>query len=396
MEVRRGYKQTEVGLIPDDWGVKSLGQLGNPVRGASPRPAGDSRYFNGSFIPWLTVAALTNIPASQINVTETSGYLTYEGSLFSRTLNPGTLIIANSGATLGIAKILGIKCCANDGIAAILNISKDICATYLAHSINMKTTYLREVVATGNGQPNLNTNLIGGFKIPIPPTIKEQEAISKVLNDIDALIETLEKLIAKNNYLKQGAMNELLTGKKRLSGFSRKWETKKLGDIVKVEKGWLITQNTTVAGQIPVIAGGKEPAYFHNQANRYGKTITISGSGANAGYVSFFNIPIFASDCSTISEGPDYDLKFIYYVLLLNQDTIYKTQTGGAQPHVHPSDLKMLVITTPEMKKEQTAIAAILNDMDVEIKALEDEVGKYKSIKQGMMQQLLTGRIRLI
>jgi len=81
VEVRRGYKQTEVGLIPDDWGVKSLGQLGNPVRGASPRPAGDSRYFNGSFIPWLTVAALTNIPASQINVTETSGYLTYEGSL---------------------------------------------------------------------------------------------------------------------------------------------------------------------------------------------------------------------------------------------------------------------------------------------------------------------------
>jgi len=151
-------------------------------------------------------------------------------------LNPGTLIIANSGATLGIAKILGIKCCANDGIAAILNISKDICATYLAHSINMKTTYLREVVATGNGQPNLNTNLIGGFKIPIPPTIKEQEAISKVLNDIDALIETLEKLIAKNNYLKQGAMNELLTGKKRLSDLAGSGKLKNSAILLKWKK----------------------------------------------------------------------------------------------------------------------------------------------------------------
>jgi type I restriction enzyme S subunit len=100
-----GYKQTEAGVIPEDWEVKSANQIGTPVRGASPRPAGDPRYFNGSYIPWLTVAALTNIPASQLVVTETATYLTEEGSLHSRTLSPGALIIANSGATSSYPKI---------------------------------------------------------------------------------------------------------------------------------------------------------------------------------------------------------------------------------------------------------------------------------------------------
>ena len=108
MELKPGYKQTEAGVIPEDWNGRPLGSIGKPVRGGSPRPAGDPRYFNGTFIPWLTVAAMTNIPSSQLTVTETETFLTEEGSQLSRMLNPGTLIIANSGATLGVAKILGI------------------------------------------------------------------------------------------------------------------------------------------------------------------------------------------------------------------------------------------------------------------------------------------------
>jgi type I restriction enzyme S subunit len=392
-----GYKQTEGGVIPQDWDVKSANQIGTPVRGGSPRPAGDPRYFNGSYIPWLTVAALTNIPESQLVVSETATCLTEEGSLHSRTLTAGTLIIANSGATLGVAKILGVKCCANDGIAALLNLSKHVSPRYLAHFINTKTSYLRDIVATGNGQPNLNTELIGNFKIPFPSTKAEQEAIAEALSDADALIESLEQLLAKKRDLKQGAMQELLTGKKRLPGFSGKWMVKRLGDVVEIQKGELITERNAVPGTIPVIAGGKQPAYFHNCANRSGKTITISGSGANAGYVTFYEAPIFASDCSSIGEGPNYSVEFIYFVLLLNQGAIYKAQTGGAQPHIHPNDLRPLLISVPEAKGrgEQAAIAAILSDMDAEIDALEEKLAKVCQLKQGMMQELLTGRIRL-
>lgn len=382
------YKQTEVGLIPLDWEVKTISQISNPVRGGSPRPAGDPKYFNGNFIPWLTVAALTNIPLSQMYVLETESYLTEEGSLHSRILEKETLIIANSGATLGVAKLLGIKCCANDGIAALLVIDKETNKQYLVYFINTQIKYLREVVATGNGQPNLNTRLIGNIKVPMPPTIEEQTAIATALSDADSLISSLEKLITKKRNIKQGAMQKLLQPKVG-------WEAMKLGEVVNIRKGQLITENTTVLGSIPVIAGGKSPAYFHNKANRSGKTITISGSGASAGYVAFHNYPIFASDCSTIEEHKDYSIEFVFYLMQMLQDKIYKMQTGGAQPHIHPSDLNPIEVSFPK-KEKQEQIATILSDMDAEISALETKLEKYRKIKLGMMQNLLTGKIRLI
>lgn len=232
--------------------------------------------------------------------------------------------------------------------------------------------------------------------MPLPPTLAEQEAIAAALSDADALIIAQEQLIAKKRQVKQGAMQELLTGKKRLPGFSGEWEVKRLGNVVDIQKGELITERNAVPGPIPVIAGGKKPAYFHNSANRWGKTITISGSGANAGYVSFFDVPIFASDCSTIGEGTSYAVEFIYFVLLLKQIEIYQAQTGGAQPHIHPSDLRPITIALPPTKAEQTAIAAILSDMDAELFALEAKLAKARQVKQGMMQELLTGRIRLV
>jgi type I restriction enzyme, S subunit len=157
----------------------------------------------------------------------------------------------------------------------------------------------------------------------------------------------------------------------------------------------MITSSTIEFGIIPVIAGGKKPAYFNNKANRFGKTITISGSGASAGFVNFFNSPIFASDCSTITEYKSYSIEFIYFNLLYNQDIIYSCQTGGAQPHIHPKDLYPISIICPPLST-QTQIATILTDMDDEIQALESKLSKYRLIKQGMMQELLTGRIRLV
>ncbi|MEL7219765.1 MAG: restriction endonuclease subunit S [Bacteroidota bacterium] len=168
MEMREGYKQTEIGIIPEDWDSNFINEISTPVRGGSPRPAGDPRFFNGNFIPWLTVASLTNIPESQINVKQTSGCLTQAGSLQSRILFPGTLIISNSGATLGVSKLLSIKCCANDGIAALLNVDQNVNKLFVVYYLNTKTEYFRNVVATGNGQPNLNTNFWKPFRLEFP------------------------------------------------------------------------------------------------------------------------------------------------------------------------------------------------------------------------------------
>ena len=173
------------------------------------------------------------------------------------------------------------------------------------------------------------------------------------------------------------------------------WKTVKLGEICNVQRGTKITKKNTVDGVVPVIGGGTKPTYFHNEANREPGCITVSGSGASAGFVNYWGSPIFASDCSTIEENHRYSIEYIYYLLSLMQKEIYNAQTGGAQPHIHPSDLNPMEVHIPEIE-EQIAISKILFDMDKEIEQLELKKEKYQDIKQGMMQELLTGKTRLV
>lgn len=430
-----GYKQTEIGVIPKDWEVKTANQVGTPVRGGSPRPAGDLRYFNGSYIPWLTVAALTNIPASQLIVSETMTFLTEEGSLHSRILIPGTLIIANSGATLGVAKILGIKCCANDGIAALLNLSKNVSPHYLAHFINTKTSYLREVVATGNGQPNLNTELIGNFKIPLPPTKAEQEAIAKALSDVDSLIESLEQLIVKKRQIKQGAMQELLTGKRRLLGFETKkgykhaevgiipedWRTPTLGSLtVLMTNGFVGTATTHYASNDNGILYIQGYNVEENSFNFHGiKFVTESFHSAHmksclrggdllivqtgdSGLTSIVPESLAGSNCHALIISR-FDQKqifpaFISYYLNSKpgRSRLKFIETGTTMKHLNVGDMLQFIVPLPPTKAEQEAIANILLDIDSEITVLNEKLAKARQIKQGMMQELLTGRIRLV
>jgi restriction endonuclease S subunit len=246
------------------------------------------------------------------------------------------------------------------------------------------------------GSTRYNLSKVALLKSPLRlPKLPEQRAIATALSDVDGMLGGLDRLIAKKRDLKQAAMQQLLTGQTRLPGFHGEWEVRRLGDSVQIEKGQLITRKTLLPGEIPVIAGGKEPAYHHAVANRTGRTITVSASGANAGYVALYNEPIFASDCSTISESERYCLDFVYYHLLHLQQDIYELQTGGAQPHIHANDLKPIPFPFPNLI-EQTAIAGVLSDLDAEVDALEARREKTQALKQGMMQELLTGKIRLL
>lgn len=231
-------------------------------------------------------------------------------------------------------------------------------------------------------------------EIALPP-LSEQRAIAEALSDVDALIAALDALIDKKRAVETAAMQQLLTGCQRLPGFSGEWKTSPLPAVTLIRKGQLMTSISLVPGSVPVIAGGKNPAYFHAEANRTVPCITISASGASAGYVAFHTGPIFASDCSTIEESGAVTVKYAYYSLLNRQETLYGLQTGGAQPHVQPKDLARLEIAYPPVK-EQDAIVTVLSDMDAEIAALEARRDKTRHIKTGMMQELLTGRTRLV
>jgi len=193
--------------IPEEWKIKSINELGHVVRGASPRPAGEPKYFGGD-IPWITVGELTK--DNHMYLESVSFTLTNEGRKQSRFLTSGTFVIANSGATLGVPKILKISGCANDGIAVILEL-KEIIIEFLYHRIFSWIDLLRNV-NQGIGQPNLNTDLIGKLKIPLP-SIQEQQKIASILSNIDSQIQSQIQYKEKLKRLKKSLMQKLLTGK---------------------------------------------------------------------------------------------------------------------------------------------------------------------------------------
>jgi type I restriction enzyme S subunit len=397
MELRPGYKQIEIGVIPEDWSVSALRDLFAIKSGF----AFSSEYYDDKGPVLLTPGnfRLTGgLSISKRNTVRYSGPYPVS-SIFSR----GDLLIVMTDLTPD-CKLLGKPAFVdseepilhNQRIGKIVLTSKRVSSDFLywyflseAHASRMKGT------ATGSTVRHTSNQSIYDSQISYPSDSSEQRAIATALSDVDALLAKIDQLIAKKRDLKQAAMQQLLTGQTRLPGFSGEWEVKRLGDVVEIRKGQLITEKTAVFGDIPVIAGGKKPAYFHNQPNRVGKTITVSASGASAGYVALFDHPIFASDCSTISEGKDYSIEFICYQMQLRQDAIYRAQTGGAQPHIHAVDLAPIEVGCPGLA-EQTAIATVLSDMDAELAALEARRDKTRALKQGMMQALLTGRIRLV
>lgn len=380
------YKQTEVGLIPSDWEVTKLGMIANIFGGGTPSSFVNS-YWNGD-VNWFTPTEIGKEKYSYQSIRKISN-LGFE-NCSAKMLPVGTILLTTR-AGIGDVSILMKEGCTNQGFQSFV-VKNEIDNEYVYYLIStLKNVFLQN--ASGSTFLEISPNKIRAIQIPLPPTLTEQTAIATALSDADALISSLEKLILKKRNIKQGAMQKLL--QPNPESHREGWEVNKLGEIVNIRKGQIITESTTVLGSIPVIAGGKSPAYFHNKANCLGKTITISGSGASAGYVAFHDYPIFASDCSTIEEHKDYSIEYVFYLMQLLQDKIYKMQTGGAQPHIHPSDLNPIEVSFPK-KEKQEQIATILSDMDAEISALETKLEKCKKVKLGMMQNLLTGKIRLI
>ncbi len=172
-----------------------LGEVSNVVRGSTPRPAGDPRYFNGEYIPWITVGEITKDDGIYLESTEAR--LTELGATFSRQIPAGTVILSNSGWTLGVPKILRITGCANDGVAAFLDLDPRIDPLFLYFRLFGMTEYLRNVIAAGGDQPNLNTDLISKLTIPVLTPEQQAEAIVK-LNAVQTEIDKAKlRLVAQ-------------------------------------------------------------------------------------------------------------------------------------------------------------------------------------------------------
>jgi type I restriction enzyme S subunit len=240
--------------------------------------------------------------------------------------------------------------------------------------------------SSGSGVPTLNRNDLHDFFVPLPPTKAEQTAIATALNDADILINQLEKLLTKKRNIKTGAMQELLKPKEG-------WEVKKLGEIViSLSSGKSNTQSEK--GNYPIY-GSTGVIGWKNYFDYEGEKILIARVGANAGIVNKVMGKYLVSDNTLIlSFSNNIDIDFLYFVLI--KFNLNSLVFGSGQPLITGGQLKELHISYPKTKSEQTRIATIISDMDNEITALEHKLAKHKQIKQGMMQELLTGRIRLV
>ena len=203
-----------LGEIPEHWEVKKFGYISIVVRGASPRPAGDARYFDGDFIPWITVGEVTK--DNNVYLNSTSTMLTEEGADNSRIIRSGTLVLTNSGATLGVPKILAITGCANDGVVAFESLSKDADRVFHYYYLRSLTENLRDRIKQGSGQPNLNTDIVKALSIPFPPLL-EQVAIATYLDietaKLDALVAKVEEAIERLQEYRTALITAAVTGK---------------------------------------------------------------------------------------------------------------------------------------------------------------------------------------
>jgi type I restriction enzyme S subunit len=400
MEVKPGYKQTEAGAIPEDWSVQALGDISDCLDSLRVPLNDTQRAKRRGDIPYCGA----------------NGVLDYIDGFV---VDDDIILIAEDGgyfdeyATRPIAYRMAGKCWVNNH-AHILKARVGTDQGLIYFSLVHKN--ILRFLASGT-RAKLNRAELDKIEVPLPPTKAEQEAIAEALSDADALIESLEQLLIKRRQLKQGAMQELLTGKKRLPGFSGEWETKVLENVLQipVTDGPHLTPrflndgipflsvNNLVDNRIDLSSlryiSREDHAEFSRKC-RPQRGDVLLGKAASVGLVAIVDMDMefnIWSPIALIRVNSGNIPKFVYYsfqsATAIRQ--IELLTNSSSQGNIGMGDIERLVLLLPE-KEEQQAIADVLSDMDAEIAALETKLAKAHQLKRGMMQELLTGRIRLV
>ncbi|MCF6186938.1 MAG: restriction endonuclease subunit S [Desulfobulbaceae bacterium] len=419
MEVRAGYKQTEVGVIPEDWTLTPISEHFEFKNGLN-----KAKQFFGTGKPivnYMDVYSKIGLEAGDIHGTvslsseERQRYEIKKGDVFftrtSETLDEiglTSVLLDDIDEAVFSGFVLRARP-TTDSFS--LNFKKYcFCTRMVRDQITSSGTYTTRALTNGRH--------LSKVKVPLPPTKAEQEAIAGALSDADGLIESLEQLIAKKRAIKQGTMQELLTGKKRLPGFSGEWEETSLESVGVFFKGSGIRKHEANSGVLACVRYGEiytrhddyVKSYYSNISAEVATTarrlrqgdLLFAGSGETreeiGKCVAFLDgMEAYAGGDIVILRPQNVDSLFLGYYLntpTINDQKARKGQ-GDAVVHISASALAEIDIRIP-LHAEQTAIATILSDMDTEITALKAKLTKAKQIKQGMMQELLTGKIRLV
>lgn len=413
------FKHTEIGLIPHDWEVKTLGEYAYIFNGdRSDRYPKDSE-ISRSGIPFVNAGHIVNgrLDFSNMDYISIEKYNSMSGVKFM----VNDILVCLRGSLGKNAKIDFEGGTVASSLCVIRPYA--INPNYLSSIFNSSffDGFIKEE-NNGSSQPNLSAQSLLGFKCPLPPTLAEQERIAGALSSIDTLIGALNEQIEKKRHIKQGTMQQLLTGKKRLAGFTGEWKNVRLGEI-----------GVTYSGLSGKSAGdfGKGQAQYITFLNILNNPIIDTSifervqvrpnERQNAVHIGdlFFNTssetPEEVGICAVILEEIEnlylnsfcfgyrlidvtIDGKYLAYYFRSKEGRELMTTLaqGATRYNLSKSSFCKAEITIPPTISEQSAIAAVLSGMDTEIAALEQKRDKYIAIKSGMMQDLLTGKIRLV
>jgi type I restriction enzyme S subunit len=385
MEMRAGYKRTDAGIIPVDWKVNTLGEIGD-VRMCK-RVLKQQTRSNGD-VPFYKIGTFGGVADAYIN------HSLFEE--FKRKYSypkKGDVLISAAG-TIGRSVIFdGSPSYFQDSnIVWIENDESKATNEYLWHRYQVT----KWAVSHGGTVARLyNDSLRTKIHIPVP-TLSEQRAISLALSDVDALITALDRLIAKKSDIKKATMWRLINGTTRIPGFSSAWKEERLGDlIIKLRKTTRPSSAGRESGSFPFFTNTTKPVERYLDEADFDTEAIIANTGGEA-YFNYYNGRFAAmSDCMVLEAR--INTKYLYYFLkLLEQSINCDGFTGSGIKHLDKKYFRNIALSYPTEIDEQNAITSVLTDMDAEIFALEARRDKTRALKQGMMQELLTGKTRLL
>lgn len=440
--IHEGFKQTEVGIIPDDWNSASLHEICSFGGGTTPPRSQHDRYFVGGNNNWIKTTDLNN-SLLEISEEQITDLAIAETGLKKHPV--GSVLVAMYGGfnQIGRTGYITQPSSINQALVAVKPKPKKLHSYYLLSELNYNVDYWKGVASSSRKDPNITSNDVKNYKIALP-SVEEQTAIANALSDVDTLLTELEKLIAKKQAIKTATMQQLLTGKTRLPQFStytdgaaegkskrtkpselgeipEDWEVSTIGDISLVPmqnglfyeparkgKGVPLINVSDMYTSAPISVESLElfnasktelKAFKVNEGDLFFTRSSIVPSG-----IAFCNVlpksdkeVVFDSHLIRVRVDPKIaDYNYVYLNCLAKHSRLHLIANSktATMTTIDQKAINCCPVLLP-CKEEQTAIATILSDMDNEIQTLEQRLTKTRQIKQGMMQQLLTGRTRL-
>lgn len=378
------------------WEWKTLDQLGSVSRGRSKHRPRDDESLYGGIYPFIQTA---DVKRSNFYITEYSQTYNERGLAQSKLWRAGTLCFTIA-ANIADSAILGIDACFPDSIMGFIPHEGVSDVRFVKYCFDVLQQQCKQI-SQGATQDNLSWEKLSTIKFPAPD-YKTQQKIADILSAYDDLIENNQKQIklleeAAQRLYKQWFIDLRYPGHettKIVDGIPQGWRKGIVGEIAEFKRGKVITKAQVAEGNIPVVAGGLEPAYYHNTANTTAPVITVSGSGANAGFAQLYNENVFASDCSFADINTTPYVYFVYCLLKDKKTELDSLQKGAAQPHVYAKDINALATLIPpeEMLKLYTKYASPYFE---KVKALKEQIKNLTQSRDRLLPKLMNDEINI-